>query len=303
MKNLNKIIVGLELNESDSYLLHFVKEIIPIISPKEIQFINIHKEELPEDILEKFPEIAHNIDDHYIKEMVEETTDIKHFNTKITYQSIQGNILEEILKASNKSDIDLLIIGRKNDKHDRHLHYRKIIRKATSNIFIVPETETTNFNKILVPIDFSEYSKYSIEKAVNIAQVSKGRIILQNIYEVPTGYSKSGKSFLEFAKIMQKNAKDQCEKFLQNFDFKNIPYEIKYTLNDCGSTSKIIEATINNVQPDLLVLGSKGKNKFSAILVGSTAESLIGKRKIDIPILLTRIKTQSVSIWDAIKEL
>jgi nucleotide-binding universal stress UspA family protein len=302
MKEVNKILVGLELTQTDSYVLSYLRNIAFYLKPKEIKFINIHQEELPDEIVEKFPEIVHTIDDHYIEEMVKETTNISVLDTNVTYQAIKGRVLEEILNAANQPDIDLLVIGRKNDKHDRNLHYQKIIRKAVSNILIIPEEKSTELKKILVPIDFSEYSTYSLNKAISLAEEAEAEIIIQNIYEVPTGYSKTGKSFVEFANIMEENATEACTKFLKNIDFKDVKHKEIFTLNDSGSTSKTIEDTIEDTQPDLLVLGSKGKNQFSAMLVGSTAESLIGKREIKIPVLLTRMRTQAVSFWDALKE-
>lgn len=302
MNTTNKIVVGLELNYIDSYILSYLKTVSFYLKPEEIKFVNIHKEELPDDILEKFPELVENIDDHFIKEMVEETANISVLDTSLTYQALQGTILEEILKAANEPDVDLLVIGRKNEIHNRHLHYRKIIRKAVSSVLIIPEKEINTLSKILVPIDFSEYSRFSIKEAIELASTSKARIVLQNIYEVPTGYSKTGKTFLEFANIMEHNAQEKCSQFLKSIDFKGVDYEVIYTLNDSGSTSKTIEDTIIQSKPDLLILGSKGKNKFSAVLVGSTAESIVAKRDINIPILLTRMKEHSVSIWDAIKQ-
>mgnify|MGYP001284670002 CR=1 FL=1 len=302
MKNINKIVVGLELKEIDSYILEYLKMVGILLKPNEIQFINIHKEELPEDIAEKFPEITENIDNHYIKEMVAETTNITLLDINISYKAIQGNILVEILNASNQKNVDLLVIGRKHERQDRHIHYRTIIRKAVSNILIIPEKTCLEMKNFLVPIDFSQYSKFSIKQAITLAKAANAKIVLQNIYEVPSGYSKTGKTFSEFADIMKSHAKEKCDAFLKDIDLKDISYEIIYTLNENSSISKTIEDTITILEPDLLILGSKGKNKFSAILVGSTAESLISKREIDIPVLLTRMKTQSSTIWDAIKE-
>jgi nucleotide-binding universal stress UspA family protein len=302
MKDIKKIIVGLELNHTDTYILNYLKKIAFYLNPEEIKFINIHKEELPLEIAEKFPEIIDNIDEHYIKEMVEETINISVLDTETSYQAIQGSVLEEILNAANQPEVDLLVIGRKNEIHKRHLHYKKIIRKAVSSILIIPESSPTTLNKLLVPIDFSNYSKFSLELAIDLAESSKSKLIIQYIYEVPTGYSKTGKTFLDFAKIMEQNAKERCENFLSEIKFKGIEYELIYSLSESGSTSKTIEDTITDSKADLLILGSKGKNKFSAMLVGSTAESLIGKRDLKIPLLLTRMKAHSTSIWEALKE-
>ena len=181
MKQAKKILVGLELNHIDTYILNYLKSVAFYLKPDEIKFINIHEEELPAEIAEKFPEIIENIDDHYIKEMVEETTNISVLDSKISYQAIQGSILEEILHAANQPEVDLLVIGRKNEKHNRHLHYNKIIRKAVSNVLIIPESNTTDLNKLLVPIDFSEYSKYSIGLAIELAKSSNSELVLQNI--------------------------------------------------------------------------------------------------------------------------
>ena len=132
MNTTNKIVVGLELNYIDSYILNYLKTVSFYLKPEEIKFVNIHKEELPDDIVEKFPELVENIDDHFIKEMVEETANFSDLDTSLTYQALQGAILEGILNAANEPDVDLLVIGRKNEKHNR---MSKMLKSYSKMVF------------------------------------------------------------------------------------------------------------------------------------------------------------------------
>ena len=74
MKN---IVVGLELNHVDSYILNYLKRTYAFLAPTDITFFKIHNDELPEDIAKKFPELAQEIDAHYVKEMVNETNNLQ----------------------------------------------------------------------------------------------------------------------------------------------------------------------------------------------------------------------------------
>lgn len=300
MMRLKNISVGLELSHVDSYVLTYLKRVTNYLKPEKITFFNVYHEDVPNDVVKKFPEIRNVIDDHYVREMVEETANVKLFGCEIDYIAIQDKVLEGIIKSANKSDTELLVLGRKNDRDDRNIHFKQIVRKSTSNVLVIPENEVGDLTKILVPVDFSEYGKFSVLQAIEIAKSADAEVIVQHIYEVPVGYSKSGKTFLEFAKIMESNAKESSDAFLKEINFKGVKHDVVFSLNEEGSVSKTIESSIDTLHADFLVLGSKGKNKFSALMLGSTAESMLTKRALKTPILLTRMNKDSMSIWETI---
>ena len=194
------------------------------------------------------------------------------------------------------------MLGRKSSKSDRNLQFKEIVRNAVSDVLIVPENDVPKHERVLIPIDFSDFCKDALTKAISIVKRTKLILIIQHIYQVPMGYSKTGKSFLEFSEIMKGHAQNHMNEFLASFDLTGVDYKIEYTLDEGNNTSNAILKKIKEVDPQLVVLGSKGKNLFSALLVGSTAESFLNEDKVNVPLLLTRIRDKSTSFWDAIKE-
>jgi nucleotide-binding universal stress UspA family protein len=299
MKN---IVVGLELNHIDEYLLSYIARATNFLKPTDFTFFTIHHDELPEEIRAKFPELAHEIDEHYVKEMVEETNKLRGIPTNLHFKAIEGNVLKRILELSNEETTDLLVLGRQRFKQDRKIQFKEIVRNAVSDVLIIPEEVVPKHERILIAIDFSEYSRDAILKALEIAKHAKAKLYIEHVYKVPMGYSKTGKSFTEFASIMKRNAEQSMTTFLGDIDLSSVDYEFLYALDKEHSAADVILETVKKINPQLIVLGSKGKNLFSALLVGSTAESFLDEPGLKTPLLLTRIRNKSVGFWDAIKE-
>jgi len=68
--------------------------------------------------------------------------------------------------------------------------------------------------KIMVPTDFSDHTEMIYEFSERICKDLHAELIPVHIYQVPHGYSKTGKTFEEFSEIMKENANKDFKKFL-----------------------------------------------------------------------------------------
>ena len=89
------------------------------------------------------------------------------------------------------------------------------------------------------------------------------------------GYSKTGKSFEEFAQIMKENAQKDCDEFLSDVDTKGVEINPVYVLADSDDDYEHIITSANASKADLIVVGAKGRTNLSAFFVGSVTEKLI----------------------------
>jgi len=139
--------------------------------------------------------------------------------------------------------------------------------------------------RILIPIDFSEYSENALKVAAQIARKNNSEVILLHILELPQQSSDvfgSGASIPEimFYKetIISKLEKLMDADYLQGLNVSEA-LEFKKVADGILDSS-----TTNNA--DLIVMGSKGTSGFEELLVGSNTEKVV--RLSEIPVLVIK---------------
>ena len=152
--------------------------------------------------------------------------------------------------------------------------------------------------------DFSDYSKSALEKAVTLVKKSgkEGKVIVQNVYQVPVGYHYTGKSFEEFAKIMKEHAKKDWKKYAKGLKLEGVDLEQTYTLDKDEDITADIFRTAKKTKADLIVFGAKGRTATTALFIGSKAEKLI-QIDTEIPMLVIRPKGKRAGFLEYIKDL
>ena len=296
---MNKIMIGLDLTNHDERILTYSKYLNSILTPKNLHFAHVEREvELSEELISKFPELAPKIDDVFLTTMKKEINEEEFPNTNIHTDIYHGSPLNALLEHAKEDHFELLILGKQDNGNQVE---KKIARKIPTNIWFVPKTNQLEIKSILVPIDFSEDSIYALETAIEIAQKSNARITCQNVYEVPKGYSKTGKSFEEFAEIMKQNAYKTYERLLATVNKNDVnftPPILSLNNNEIIGNLILKEASRNDF--DLIVIGARGRTKWASIFIGSVAENLI-ESKLPCPLLLTKKDLNSLlSIWKSI---
>ncbi len=298
MGTIKKIIVGLDLTKFDETVLNYLKTVNMIARPEKVTLLNIHDEvHLSKDLLEKFPDLKQSVAQDHIQQLKDECKNFNIVGTDIEYIAHEGNPLEEIMKVAKSKDADLIVVGKKKTKR-KGVSHDKLARASYCDILIVTETSKTDIKNILVATDFSKHSKQALTKAIDLADQANAKLNLLHVYHVPTGYSKTGKSFEEFAHIMKENAQKDCAEFLSDIDLKGIEINPVYVLADSDDDYEHIITSANASKADLIVVGAKGRTNLSAFFVGSVTEKLINFS--DIPLYISKSKGEKFGFLDVL---
>ncbi len=280
MKKINKVLVGLELDSFDEKLLEGSKEIVNTLIPKEISFVNVYEPiEVSAPVLKKFPNILslkEIVQHQCVSQLIKEADYLNLEDTKRRFYAVEGTPLTKILNLINQNKIDLLIMGKKFDVEEHQISQQKMIRKANCDVLLVLEEKKQSLSNIFVPIDFSENSKKALLRAIKIAKRAKSKITAHHTFEVPIGYSKTGKSFEEFSTIMEINAQKEMEAFLSDVE-NNEVISRSFSLTPNGDIVGDIIANANALKADLIMIGAKGRTDLSSIFLGSVAEGVADK--------------------------
>ncbi|MBZ0201357.1 MAG: universal stress protein [Ignavibacteriaceae bacterium] len=143
-----------------------------------------------------------------------------------------------------------------------------------------------NINKILIPIDFSDYSKNSLRFAVNFTKCFNAKLYLIYVVEpviYPPDFSMGQLAIPSMDLEMDKRALEELKKLAE----MDIPsgIEVKTIVKTGKPFIEIIE-TAEEEDIDLIIISTHGHTGVEHILFGSTAEKVV--RKAPCPVLTVR---------------
>lgn len=307
MYQIKKLIVCLDQSSLDETLVNFASFIARANQTKKIYFTNVIRNlNIPKDVLTEFPNLIENMVEErkaQMKEIVE-----KYFENEkeieLAYVVKEGQLSKKILKLAHEKSADMIIVGRKVNLPGTGVLSQRLARRASCSLLIVPENAQPKIDRLLVPSDFSDYSKDAMEEAVLIAEKygNNTEIICQNVFTVPSGYHFTGKSYEEFTAIMQMHAEINFKKFIRKIDTKNINISPVYTQDEDDDPVEDILAKAKEISADAIVIGAKGRTAATALFIGSMAERLI-QLNDEFPLLVTRPKGKNAGILDYILEI
>ena len=157
---------------------------------------------------------------------------------------------------------------------------------------IEQDSSVKDKKKILVPVDFSEYSINACKFAVGIAEKINSEINFLYVYNDPseTGHERHTTSWEKHAKYVSEEAFSKAQNSLLNFSNnlkKHIPVEnlvkakIHYTLLK-GSPEKVIVNISEKYKPDVIIMGPKGKDEKKSAFIGSITTKVIDKTRFPV---------------------
>ena len=301
MYRYKKIMVCLNLDDSDKNLIQYAGILSNMAESDEIHFVYVSDTfDVPDDIKKIYPELAppESAAEERMKEIVEAHFR-GHAGSKLIYRSLAGPLLGLSISYTKKEDIDLLIVGQRNEDESGYDSLaEKLARKAFCSVLIIPEGTSPVLEKILVSVDFSDHSLNALDIGSAFAKAADlDQIYILNIYQVPSGHHKTGKTYEEFDRIMLANAKSKLRGTLAQADLKSVGIEPFF--NNSSNIVDGIHRFSQQLKADLIVVGARGRSgDIAAILLGSITEGLI--RKSDKPLLAVKEKGEGLNILEAI---
>ncbi|CAL67509.1 universal stress protein [Christiangramia forsetii] len=284
MRNIEKILVALDLTSTDKELIEYASFLANEMKPEKVYFVhNIKKYE----ISELFQEQLKDLD---LEKMISDELDEKvstHFNAETNSEVLisEDPYTESLINyIVHKYSIDLVMVGNKSKKKGTGVISEKLMRLLKCDILTVPENTKQNLTNIWAGTDFSRESIKSLQRSTYLANYTGAKITAVNVYSVPIQFT----PYLDKEEMLpkiEKHTREKFEKFLNRNKITDC--EIKIIRGREASVAEKLSIESENASADLVIVADKGGNVFSSLLVGSVTDELF-TRSLKIPLWVTK---------------
>ena len=139
--------------------------------------------------------------------------------------------------------------------------------------------------KILVPVDFSEFSEEALRSAVDIAELRHAKLTIMHVMVKPET-SVAYEIYIDWQKIKD-DMKVDAEKMLNEMTEKAGINGMPESVLVWGDPAQVILDSAQNDNFDLIVMATHGRTGLTRLFLGSVAEKVI--RHAPCPVLVMRV--------------
>jgi nucleotide-binding universal stress UspA family protein len=216
----------------------------------------------------------------------------------------EGSFEAELARLAAQKSADLVCLGRlRPEDHDPIGDAAAgLMRKTPCSFLLVPADVEPRYERILVPVDFSESSKEALAVAVAVAVAAAtpgASLTVLHVYSVPFGYTRAGMTYEGMAARLRGVAEQRWAELAGATDFRGVPWAMRYEVGD--SVPATILSVAQSLDAQLIVMGSHGRTRPAATLLGHAADT-VGARTTR-PYLCVKRKGEVVNLLRAILQL
>ncbi|GAA3720872.1 universal stress protein [Oceanisphaera sediminis] len=198
---------------------------------------------------------------------------------------VLGKPYQALGKKAEELTADLLIVGRHHVEPLRDLFVgttaERLLRHCDIPLLMVREDSSEAYARVLAATDFSRSSHHALQAALWLAPQADIRLV--HVFEPPfTGFMHHDQQDMdnmirEQKKRIRKEIKTEMTHFLAEDDQSRIRSDIM-----AGGVQTCLNDAVALHDPQLLVLGTHGRQGISRLLIGSVATSFLSTLPCDV---------------------
>lgn len=285
MKRNEKWMVSVDLRRDAGSLLQQVAHLANTWQPSEIIFTYVQSQlDIPREVLSDIPDLQLPDTKGYEQKLKQLILDTFSAEQKTDVKILTGSPLTQILKVASQKNVDLICMGR-TDINKVGVLSQKMVRKAPCSVMLIPDRKSFELNSVIVPMDFSEYSDLALnmvellEEDTNGLQVHALHVYkdaskyLDQIFETADEINEILSKKTVIDKQLEKYAEHALDDYLKK-KAKTSAHQHIASIERGQRISEPIDNLIDELNPDLVVIGSKGKSMSAATLLGEVSENV-----------------------------
>ncbi|MBX2910927.1 MAG: universal stress protein [Cyclobacteriaceae bacterium] len=149
--------------------------------------------------------------------------------------------------------------------------------------------------KILVPCDFSDSAVQAFKFAVEVANQSKGEVLLLNVVELPVIHENIMMPTFSYEGTFLDEMKQQADKDFAKMISKWAKEGPKVsTFIQYGAPTPTISQFAKDKKADLIIMGTKGASGLKEFFVGSNTEKIVRWSPVPVMAIKKSVKASSI---------
>ncbi|WP_408956477.1 universal stress protein [Natroniella sp. ANB-PHB2] len=284
-----KILLATDFSKQANNLIETAKRLKETGLKKVILVHVINTERIKFEFFDTSNSINQDYKEREKKLLLKEKERLESLGLDVEPLILVGSPAEKIVETAEAKEVDLILIASHGKGYIKELLLGsttlKVIRVSKVPVLLEnykenkKEVETSynnKFNKVLIPIDFSELSKQLIGRIKDSNKAIKNLLLL-SIIERSNNQGKLEK--------MKLSTKDKLKKLKTQLEKNGINVEIKVKV---GKPAKGILETAQKEDVSLIMMPTRGMGKIKEFMIGSTANSVIRNSEREVMIFPSR---------------
>ncbi|TVQ97284.1 MAG: universal stress protein [Deltaproteobacteria bacterium] len=185
-----------------------------------------------------------------------------------------------LVREAGERGAGLIVVGRTGESMMERLLLgstaERLLRQAPQMVLVVRPGGDPGFRRILAPVDFSDYSRDSLEVAARIARDENAELHVLHAYEyaglAQIASATSITATQSFQEELEEQSRRQLQTLIDEVDLKDLTPQLHLRV---GLAAQEIITFARDEQVDLVVMGSIGRTGLKRLFIGNTAERVI----------------------------
>lgn len=206
--------------------------------------------------------------------------DLDASGIEIRYETLLGEPFVEIIHAVQQEGYDLVLAGTRGLSAWQEFFVgstaKRLVGKCPSSVWIVKAEYVGPPRVILAATDFSDVSRRAVQEGLWIAQQASADFHLLHVIDasdVPPDLVDHLPEGSTLRQAIDEEAKSRMSDFLQSLDCDTSQSHIHLS---SGTPWKEIKRLGHEYHADLIAMGTVGRSGIKGVLLGSTAEKVLG---------------------------
>lgn len=195
---------------------------------------------------------------------------------QVSCHVLEGERTDALLSFATTAGTDLILLGHRRNRSGRRSLARRLAMEAPCSIWMVPEGSPASLRTILVPIDFSRRAADALSVGTAIAEAAG----LDECLALHVYFNKATVTFDEYDEIIAEEKGQAFCLFVAPIDLHGV--HAKPLFVEGVNVADTINRVAAEQKADLIIMGTRGRSRSAAVLLGSETEQTIIDTKIPI---------------------
>jgi nucleotide-binding universal stress UspA family protein len=266
--------VGLARSDADAGLIRYAAMICSLGTVQDVRFVHV----LPAASDQRSADHGHVQAE--LQESLRQSFAGMQGGPRVTCDVLAGPLTDQLLAYTAQQQVDLLLVGHGHGHSGRRALARRLAMKAPCSVWMAPQDSPPQVSTILVPVDFSEHAADTMRVACSLARLSgAAHCLALHVY-----FNEAVVTYEGYDAVLRGQEDDAWRKFIAPIDCQGV--SLTPLFEDSSNVSHAIGRVAEREGADLIVMGTRGRSRSAAILLGSVTEEMI----IDAQVPLLAVK-------------